>query len=77
MSNTSNELAKADQQVALAERHVSAQLEVLGLMRAAGISTEGARALLAQFEATLRQHRAERDRIELQLACAWEHAEAA
>ena len=75
MSYTSNELAKANQQVALAERHISAQQEVIDLMRAAGISTEGADQLLIQFEATLRRRIAERDRIALQQS--WDHAEAA
>jgi len=67
MSYTHDALAKADQQVALAERHVSAQQEVLDMMRAAGAASEGAEYLLAQFTTILRGHQAEQGRIAAQL----------
>jgi hypothetical protein len=75
MTYASDALAQANKLVALAERHVSAQQEVLTMMGAAGAATQGAELLLAQFTATLRGHEAERDRIEMQLG--WDLAQAA
>lgn len=60
MSYTPTDLAKAEKNVVLAERHIAAQQEVLAMMRAAGSPPEGAQELLAKFEAD--RARAERIR---------------
>jgi hypothetical protein len=63
MSYTPTDLAKAEKNVVLAERHIAAQQEVLAMMRAAGTSPEGAEELLARFEADLGRAQRIRDWI--------------
>ena len=68
MSTTLDDLAKADQHVALAERHVSAQQEVVAMMRSAGADVIGAEKLLAHFEGLAIRARNQRDLLAVQAA---------
>lgn len=63
MRYTPTDLAKAEKNVVLAERHIAAQQEVIAMMRAAGTSTEGAEELLEKFESDLARARRIRDWI--------------
>jgi hypothetical protein len=68
MRYTPTDLAKAEKNVVLAERHIAAQQEVLAMMRAAGTSPEGAEELLARFEADLGRAQRIRDWIATSLS---------
>ena len=55
------DLQMVDDHIAQGERHVTRQEELLAFLRSKGHPTEMAEELLAEFEATLLQHRAHRD----------------
>jgi uncharacterized coiled-coil protein SlyX len=63
MSYTSEDLVMAERHVAEAERHVAHQESVITRLEAEGADTTLAKELLAEFNATLVDHRRSRDRI--------------
>lgn len=63
MAFTAADLQMVDDHIAQGERHVSEQEELVEWLRSRGHPTEVAEELLAEFRATLVQHRAHRDRM--------------
>ena len=55
------DLQMVDDHIALAERHVTRQQELVAYLRSRGHPTEVAEQLLAEFRSSLEQHRAHRD----------------
>jgi hypothetical protein len=63
MAFTLEDLITAERHVAEAEQHVVSQEEILSKLRLEGADTTLADELLANFNATLKMHRRDRDRI--------------
>lgn len=61
MAYSAADLRMVDDHIAQGERHVTRQLEIVEWLRSRGHPTEMAEQLLAEFQATLMQHRAHRD----------------
>ena len=61
MTFSAADLRMADRHIARAEQHVARQEELVSWLRSRGHSTRVAEQLLADFQATLQQHRAHRD----------------
>jgi hemerythrin len=61
MAYSAADLKMVDDHIALGERHVSRQIELIAWLRSKGYPTEMAEELLTEFESTLVQHRAHRD----------------
>lgn len=55
------DLQMVDDHIALAERHVTRQEEIVAWLRSRGHPTEIAEQLLAEFRSSLDQHRAHRE----------------
>jgi hypothetical protein len=55
------DLRMVDDHIALAERHVTRQEELVAFLKSRGHPSEMAEELLIEFQATLEQHRAHRD----------------
>jgi hypothetical protein len=63
MAFTADELRMVDDHITEGERHVTRQRELVKWLSSRGYPTEIAEQLLAEFEATLLEHRAHRDRL--------------
>lgn len=61
MAFSADDLKMADDHIALGERHVSRQEELIAWLRSRGHPTDAAEELLVEFQATLVQHKAHRD----------------
>lgn len=61
MAFTSADLKMVDDHIAQGERHVTRQEELVAWLKSRGHPTEMAELLLAEFQATLAQHRAHRE----------------
>jgi hypothetical protein len=67
MPANETELEMTQRHVAAGERHVAHQREIVARLQTLGTDTGIAEQLLVEFEATLRDHRAHRDRLEAAL----------
>ena len=67
MSFTLSDLETAERHVAQAEKHVVDQEELLSGLRMRGADTTLAEELLAEFNASLKLHRSDRDHIAAEL----------
>lgn len=63
MAFSAADIQMVDDHIAQGERHVAQQVELLERLRSRGLPTDMAEQLLAEFHATLCQHRAHRDRM--------------
>jgi hypothetical protein len=63
MAYTAAELQMVDDHIALGERHVTRQEELVAWLRSRGHPTEQAEDLLAEFKSALVQHHAHRERM--------------
>ena len=61
-------LAVAERHVAEAQRHVARQRQIVAELEQGGYDTTTAKAILTQFEATLKLHTEDRDRLQADLA---------
>jgi hypothetical protein len=61
MAFSAADLRMVDDHIALAERHVTRQEELVAFLKSRGHPSEMAEELLVEFQATLAQHRAHRD----------------
>ena len=61
MAFSAADLKMVDDHIALGERHVSRQEELIAWLRSRGHPTDAAEELLVEFQATLVQHKAHRD----------------
>lgn len=61
MAFSADDFQMVEDHIAQGERHVTRQEELITWLRERGHQTEMAEQLLAEFEATLLQHRAHRD----------------
>jgi len=57
MAYTAAHIRMADEHIAQGERHIVQQEELISRLRSHGLPTDQAEDLLAEFEATLHQHR--------------------
>ena len=57
MAYSSADIRMADRHIAQGERHIVQQEELISRLRSRGLPTDQAEDLLAEFEATLHQHR--------------------
>jgi hypothetical protein len=60
MAFSAADLRMVDDHIALAERHVTRQEELVAFLKSRGHPSEMAEELLVEFQATLEQHRAHR-----------------
>jgi hypothetical protein len=67
MPANETELEMTQRHVADGERHIALQREIIARLQGLGGDTGIAEQLLEEFEATLRDHRAHRDRLEAAL----------
>jgi len=67
MSFSLSDLETADRHVALAEKHVLNQEELLSTLRMRGADTKLAEELLTEFNVSLKIHRHDRDHIAAEL----------
>ena len=67
MPANETELEMTRRHVAAGERHVALQREIIARLQRLGSDAALAEQLLEEFEATLRDHRAHRDRLEAAL----------
>ena len=67
MAYTQADLDMANRHIAEAERHIVRQEEIITGLRTQGADSVLAEELLAEFQATLRTHRDDRDMIATQL----------
>lgn len=63
MAYTAAELRMVEDHIAQGERHIIGQEELISRLRARGLPTDEADALLGLFRETLQEHRDHRDRI--------------
>lgn len=66
-------LKQALEHIALGERHIARQHEIVAQIKERGADSTEAERLLATFEATQAMHIAHRDRIEQELAAIEQH----
>jgi len=67
MPYTSEDLVIAERHVAEGEQHVARQEEIISKLQLLGADTTVAEQLLSEFQATLKMHRRDRDRISAEL----------
>lgn len=63
MAFSAADLRMVDDHIVQGERHVTRQQELVAWLGSRGYPTEMAEQLLAEFQATLLEHRAHRDRM--------------